>query len=306
MDLQTFRTWLPRAMSGDPDVPPVMLSRVNSVRQEYGANVGNQDEHWWETQLWLLEIRAQLELIQRQIEELNRIAGEYDRMALDARERMREVADRLERIDDFISGADDVLDRLLVNGKLDREKALKLLQSSGINMPPGAPDEGLAAELRRQQIEAQRERTRWSEAHDELERDAKRYEEQAEEIRRKARELEQRREGVLQRGLTPAEEAVELRGLTGEVAKDIEFEAAGLESESAKVWERRTGIQEAEAASQTKDEELDFMAAADGLVGHSKGATDPGAISAATDPGTPLTASQTNAGVSVVRKPVSP
>ena len=83
MDIRDFRNWLARALSGDPDVPPSVLSRVNEAAREHGAEAKKRDMKWWETYFWF---QAAQESLRRLRELIETKCAERDQLVADIRE----------------------------------------------------------------------------------------------------------------------------------------------------------------------------------------------------------------------------
>src|SRR5690606_12650768 len=113
-----------------------------------------------------------------------------------ARARMTEAADRLVEIDEFLTGADEVFREKEGTGKLDRERAIELLRSRGVEVAPQEEDESLLAKLRKEEQKAQPEGARWSKRSEDANAARNNHEELERENRRKAEELVERRDAI--------------------------------------------------------------------------------------------------------------
>lgn len=167
MDMQTFRNFLMRALCGDQDVPPSILTRVNEAAREHGSDAKKRDMEWWERYFWQQAIEEHLKAIDDLINRYNQMADWHHEQAEQARERMREAADKLNAIDEFVSGAEGIFKEKETTGKFDREKAIRLLKARGVNVDPNEDEGSLLLKLKEQEKKAREERSRWSKQYDE-------------------------------------------------------------------------------------------------------------------------------------------
>jgi hypothetical protein len=272
MDMPTFRNWLIRALSGDQDIPPSMLTRVNGAVHEHGSDARKRDMEWWENVFWQLAIQENLRVIDGLINRYNEMADWHHEQAEKAREKMREATDKLEAINQFIAGVNEVLDKKK-DGKFDREKAIRLLKSRGVNVDPNEDDPTLKNRLAREQKIAQDEKPKWSRQYDNSKADADYHDTQEIEDRRKAEELIDRRDAIQQGGYGPGEKDRRLQQVTEEYKLDVQKKAAELEEQKNGLEQKQaldTTSQQSFNGSQTKQtqtEASDFEALAGALKG---------------------------------------
>lgn len=270
LDMRDFRNLLVRALAGDELVPPALLTRVNDALRERGEEARKRDTRWWEDLFWKQSLQDRLREIDALIGRYQDMADWHHDQAELARSRMQEATDKLGEIDEFIDGADDIIDKSK-EGKLDREKAIALLKSRGVEVDPDEDDSELIRKLTMERIKAREERLKWIEQYERSKSDAYLHDKLEEENRRKARELIERREVIRAGGYGVDEQTRRLREVSDEYSMAVRVKADEIEvlkaSEAGRLNEAQTARAESAAGSQTEDEEADFLAAANALTG---------------------------------------
>ena len=231
MDLQTFRNYVTRALSGDESVPGSVLELVGGVRRGVGAAGAQPDGEgeWFHDFVWRQAIEESLKAINGLIDRYNEMADWDYAQSVKARERMGEAVDKLDEIDEFTSGADDVLKGYKDTGKIDRAKAIALLKQRGVTVDANEDDKSLLARLQKERELALSEKARWNKQYDDANADANFYDAQEKENRRKAEELARQRDAVIQSGASPEEQAQKLRALEDKASIDVTLKAAAME-----------------------------------------------------------------------------
>lgn len=270
MDMATFRNYLIRALDGDETVPASILTVVQRGASD-AAEAKKKDLEFWERVFWLNAIEERLREIDRLIDRYNEMADWSHRQAMLARDRMREAGDKLDAIDAFVNGANDVMREKEATGKFDREKAIELLKTRGVNIDPNASNANILALLLQQRESSKRERKRWSEQYEQSSADATVYEQMEKECKTKAEELIKKREEILGHGYSPDEEAQKLKELNKKYQTDVQKKAAEIES-----LKSPDKTKDAQAAVKTSFQELqskqdgseadDFEALASGVL----------------------------------------
>lgn len=229
MDLPTFRNFLMRALSGDETVPATFLVRLNRAVLQHGSESRRQGAEWWERVLWQQMVLERLREIDRLVERYNRMVDWHHGQAEKARARMQEATDRLGEIDAFVDGADEVLRNVERTGKLDRERAIELLRSRGIEVKGNEDEQTLIRKLMIDKQKATDEKRAWSTQYDRAKGEADYHDDMEEECKRKARELVEKRDAIRGGGHEPEEEERQLRQVSEEYKADIRIKAANIE-----------------------------------------------------------------------------
>ena len=126
MDLATFRNWLMRALSGDQDVPPAILTRVNEALREHGSDATKRDREWWQNYFWQRVFEDQLRAIDRYIDGLNRMADELRQRIDENKAKVYENDRWIEDMERRHKGAAPALDYYKENGVFERDEDGKL------------------------------------------------------------------------------------------------------------------------------------------------------------------------------------
>jgi hypothetical protein len=267
MTMRDFNNYVVRALHGDTGVPPSILALIKHGDGYAAINGEEGDADWWLHFAWERLIEQRLSEIAALIDGYHQMADAHHALAEKARARMREAADRLAALDDFEEGVDLVLAEKERTGRFDREAASRLLKSRGVEISPDAPESELAAELVKLRKEAREERLEWTRRFDGARAEASFHDAEELENRRRARELIERRDAILNGGIPPEEQERALRGLA-EYALDVQRSAVKIEQQRGSVGadELRAAVEQQVEASQTKNEEAEFMAGADSLL----------------------------------------
>jgi len=284
-DLNMFRNYWMRALSGDVDVPPAILMLVRQSRDD--ANKSKErSEQEWEELFTQFAVAQRLREIDSLIDRYNQMADWHHEQAEKARAKMREAADKLTEIDEFVSGVDDILRAKEETGKFDREKAIALLRKRGVTVDEKEDDETLLNKIRKEKKLALDEKTNWSRQYDDSKADADYNDRMEQENRKKAQELVERREAIRKHGYDAADKERELTKVAEEYTIDVRHKADKIEEE--KQENNHEAANDAAAVGRTnsqskdkKDKEADFLSSIDELAGKAKSDFN---ASAANDP----------------------
>ena len=178
--------------------------------------------------MWRQAIEESLKAINGLIDRYNEMADWHHAQAEKARERMGEALDKIHEIDEFTSGVDDLLKENEKTGKLNREKAIALLQKRGVTFDPNEDDEVLKYKLTQEKERARLERAEWNKQYADSNDDATFHDTQEKENGRKAEELARERDAAMQNGASP-EAADKLRALEDKASLDVRLKAAAME-----------------------------------------------------------------------------
>lgn len=279
MDRQSFRNYLIRAIDGDQSVPPAILTLVSAtLHGKADGEKERREQHWWEEFFWQRVLNDRLNRVQDLIDRCTQKADWHHDQAEQARGRMREATDKLQKIDEFVEGTNEALAEYKRTGTLDRERMRKLLKARGVDVDPNANDETLISLMRQEHQKTQQEKRYWSKQYETGSADAAEHDRQEREWRRQAEELKKQREAICSNINDPEEQARRL----GALANNAEITSQRLmaEQEVAKGHAgvaqdiRDSRIKNFEG-SQGKNEEADFLAAAEDLTAHFAAAANP-------------------------------
>lgn len=227
MNLRDFRANVVRAVMNPEDggINPVFLQWAN---QSAGQQKEKKKSDFYNLIL-TLAITERLREIDRLIDEYTRMADWHHKECGKAHDRMNRAADRLTSINDFLESADAILENARQTGRLDRERAITLLRTRGVNADQAMGDKFLILELERQKREAIKERPKYSAQYGAAKTDASYHEDQERECRRKVEELVKRRDKILKDGYDPVEAEKKLQAVTNEYQIDVRNKAAEIE-----------------------------------------------------------------------------
>lgn len=166
---------------------------AGNVRDEKSQREKAEEFHAWMVRL---AIQQQLREIDGLIDRYNQMADWHHEQAKKAREKMQAATDRLTAIGEFVDGVDEVLAEKERTGNFDREKAIRLLKSRGVEVDPNEDDEALLNRVRREKGKALDERLKWSTQYDDAKADDEYNTRMEKENREKAEELVKRRDDL--------------------------------------------------------------------------------------------------------------
>jgi hypothetical protein len=164
------------------------------------------------------------------------------------------------------------------SGKFDREKAMRLLETRGVEAVRTKMTRPWRTSWRGRNSRLRKKSRKWSNQYDQSKEEAGYNDRMEREDREKARELIEKRDAIKKDGFDAEDTANRLRDVAETYDLDVRRKAAELKNLEAFGQDEANDIRapalEAAKRSQSTNEEADFLASADSLRAMFKGASD--------------------------------